>query len=449
VATVPEKARPKKLGNFEVLQEIGQGGMGVVYLARQPTLDRLIVLKKIRRELLLDASMIERFRREARAAATVQHQNVVAVHDCFEFRGDHYIAQEFVDGPDLHAILSHIGRIDPRIAALIGLEVIRGLEEIHARGIVHRDLKPANILVGSLGQTKIADFGIAHGGKWEGLTRPGTLVGSVPYMSPEQMLGKQVDYRSDLFSFGVMLYEIIAGEPPFPKNSDDSIEALLERIEDGKYDKGVAGAPRYLARLIRACLRAQPTRRIPTAMHARRILEKRLGGISPVDCRRKIAVYFRSCDVFQTAEDRTEVLDTTTREPGRKWLKRYGWLVPAGAAATMVALSMVGGQAEEADHAARTSERRIVSTPSTPAVIPTVARSGPARLRFAAVPWAEIRLEDGTSFYTPRAAPIEIQSGRHTIVFEHPRFGTAQVVVELEPGENRLIHHMFDEASRP
>ncbi len=448
MATVPEKTRPKKLGNFEILQEIGQGGMGVVYLARQPTLERLIVLKKIRRELLFDASMIERFRREARAAAAVHHQNVVAVHDCFEFRGDHYIAQEFVDGPDLHAILLHVGPLDPRITALIGLEVVRGLEEIHARGIVHRDLKPANILISNQGETKIADFGIAHGGKWEGLTRPGTLVGSVPYMSPEQMLGKQVDYRSDLFSFGIMLYEMIVGEPPFLENSDDSTETLLERIEDERYDKRVRGAPRYLARLIRACLRAKPTRRIQTAMRARRELEKRLGGVSPADCRRRIALYFQSCDVFQVSENRT-VIRSAPAETKRNRIKKYGWLVPAAAAAAMVAFGMIGGQGEGAGDAVRKPERRVVTAPPTPAVVPAVATSGPARLRFAAVPWAEIRLQDGTRFYTPRAAPIEIESGRHTIVFEHPRFGTAEIVVDLEPGENRLIHHVFNGAPRP
>ena len=447
MATVQEKARTKKLGNFEVLQEIGQGGMGIVYLARQPTLDRQIVLKKIRRELLVDPSMIERFQREARAAARVHHQNVVAVHDCFEFRGDHYIAQEFVDGPDLHAILCHVKRLPARIAALIGLEVLRGLEEIHARGIVHRDLKPANILVGTEGEIKIADFGIAHGGKWQGLTRPGTLMGSVPYMSPEQMLGKQVDYRSDLFSFGVMLYEMFAGQPPFLQDSSDSTDTLLERLENESYDRRVAGAPRYLARLIRACLRAQPSSRIQTAMHARRELEKRLGGISPADCRRRIALYFQSCDVFQTSDDRT-VIRSAPMKPRINRIRRYGWLLPVGAAAAMLAYGILGGR-DEPGAPGRQPPIRVRVAPQAPAVVPAAIPSGPARLRFAAVPWAEIRLEDGRSFHTPRAAPIEIVSGRHTIVFEHPRFGTAEVVVELQPGENRLVHHVFDGARRP
>src|SRR5262245_7233174 len=120
--------------------------MGVVYLARQPALERLVVLKKIRRELLIDPSMLGRFQREARAAAAVHHHNVVAVYDCFEARGDHYIAQELVRGADLRSILAKLGRLDPAVAAHVALEIARGLEEIHASGIVHRDLKPANVL---------------------------------------------------------------------------------------------------------------------------------------------------------------------------------------------------------------------------------------------------------------------------------------------------------------
>jgi len=142
VPTVQSRRRPKKLGSFEILEEIGQGGMGIVYLARQPDLDRPVVVKKMLRGLTVDPSAVERFQREARAAAAVHHQNVVAVYDCFSIRGDHYIAEEYVDGPDLRSVLDEAKRLEPRIAALIALEIVRGLEEIHARGIVHRDLKP-------------------------------------------------------------------------------------------------------------------------------------------------------------------------------------------------------------------------------------------------------------------------------------------------------------------
>ncbi|HSG66632.1 MAG TPA: serine/threonine-protein kinase, partial [Gammaproteobacteria bacterium] len=252
---------PKQLGSFEVLREIGQGGMGVVYLARQPALDRLVVLKKIRRELVADSSMLKRFQREARAAAAIHHQNVVAVYDCFETRGTHYIAQELVNGADLKGVLDRSQRIEPRIAALMVLEVVRGLEEIHARGIVHRDLKPANVLLGAGGEVKIADFGIALEGCGDALTRPGTMIGSLPYMSPEQMLGENVDYRSDVFLLGVLLYEMLVGEPPYRESDGESTDTLLERMQNERYRPARRcrpTVPRRIDRLLRACLRGRP-----------------------------------------------------------------------------------------------------------------------------------------------------------------------------------------------
>ncbi len=271
--------------------------MGVVYLARQPALGRFVVLKKIRGDLGSDANILERFQREARAAAGVHHQNVVAVYDCFSIRGDHYIAQEYVDGQDLRTVLSKLERLDPHIAHLIALEIARALEEIHAGGIVHRDLKPANILLGKDGETKIADFGIALEGNGGGLTRPGTVVGSVPYLSPEQMLGERIDCRSDLFQFGILLYEMVAGAPPFEESNGDDCDTLLERMQRGLYAsprKGAGSLPGHLVRLIKGCLRARPAKRIPSATHIRRRLERRLGNISPVDCRQAIADYLWS-----------------------------------------------------------------------------------------------------------------------------------------------------------
>ncbi|MHC4448179.1 MAG: serine/threonine-protein kinase, partial [Planctomycetota bacterium] len=176
----------KFFGAFLVEEELGQGGMGVVYLGRHRTLDRPVVLKKLRRDLASNSDLVNRFHREARAAAAIQHPNVVAVYDCFSWRTDHYIAQEFIDGVDLRDALSSAGRIPPRPAALIMLEIARGMEEIHAQGTVHRDLKPANVLLGRRGEVKIADFGIALEPSVEPLTQPGIMIGSPPYMPPEQ-----------------------------------------------------------------------------------------------------------------------------------------------------------------------------------------------------------------------------------------------------------------------
>jgi serine/threonine-protein kinase len=287
--------------------------MGVVFLGRQPSLDRPVVLKKLRRDLMEHPRLIERFEREARSAASVHHQNVVAIYDTFAFRGDRYIVAEYVRGEDLKTILSRSGRITSRIAALVALEVARGLEEIHARGIVHRDLKPANVLVGHRGETKITDFGIALGTDPEGLTRPGVLLGSPPYVSPEQMLGERAEYRSDLWSFGILLYEMLTGVQPFPVLEEEEEEGLLRRVQRGLYQpvrKRNPAAPRRLARLVRVCLRPTVKARPASATSVRRSLERHLGCPSPADCREEIAHWLWQRGIFQSGEDQTVRLPT-------------------------------------------------------------------------------------------------------------------------------------------
>jgi len=457
--------QPRKLGNFEVVREIAQGGMGVVYLARQPELDRSVVLKKIRRELLDDCSMLERFKREARAAAAVHHQNVVAVYDCFQARGTHYIAQELVDGEDLGQVLIRVGKFQPRLAALIGLEVIRGLQEIHARGIVHRDLKPSNVLLGHGGEVKIADFGIAIEGAGVGLTRPGTLVGSLPYMSPEQLLGENVDYRGDLFLFGMLLYSMVTGVPPFQESGNDSTDTLLERMQNGRYvrprrrDKRI---PRWLARLIRRCLVGRPPKRIATAAAVRVRLERHLGRISPADCRAEIAWYLAGHGGLRTVDDQTAVRPEALPVPKRRWLPPpVRWLVPAAGAAALV-LVLFGPRLVSTARAPQESVSlpgsdnpstgTPVNPPSTeplPGLVPepvSVTPLDPAHVRFTAYPWAQVRVDDLAPFHTPRAERLELEPGKHEVVFLHPVFGREMREIELDAGEELVVSHVFEKA---
>jgi eukaryotic-like serine/threonine-protein kinase len=457
---------PKRMGSFEVLREIGQGGMGVVYLARQPALERLVVLKKIRRELLVDPGIVERFQREARAAAAVHHQNVVGVYDCFEARGDHYIAQELVDGKDLRSILTKIGRIEPRIAALIALEVAHGLEEIHARGIVHRDIKPGNILIGSTGETKIADFGIAVEGKADGLTRPGILVGSIPYMAPEQILGQRADHRADVFLFGNLLFEMLTGSPPYAGPSNEELESLLERMQAERYPavrKLVPRAPRFLARLIRGCLRARPARRIPTMTLVRRRLEWSLSRPSPCDSRTEIARYLWEHEIFETVDGRT-VRRPALRGPSRRGRARR--VLATAAAVCAVMLVAAGGAGYTLVRKVRATEGVAAGTAATELVLeavpeavpgpapearqaPVAVPAEPAQVTVVANPWAEVRIDGAEPFVTPRAAPIALSPGEHHIVFTHPKFGTAETVVELKSGETRTIRHEFAVEAKP
>ena len=321
----------KTIAGFEVEQTLGEGGMGVIHLARQPGLERRVVLKTLRSELADDERNEERFLREAQAAASVQHQNVVAVYDCFSWRGDRYIAQEFVDGGNLATVLASVGRIPPRIAALVALEIARGLEEIHARGIVHRDLKPSNLLIGRTGEVKIADFGIAFDARAPALTLTGHTVGTPTYMSPEQLAGDRVDPRSDLFALGVVCYEMLTGEPPFGDVESPEGEGLLRRIQAGRYRgvrSAVARTPRWVARLVHRCLRAKLRRRPQAAAELRSVLERCLGRPAPSECRRELAAWLAEREVFgEPAGDATVALPPLRTRPQMGALR---WAVALG-----------------------------------------------------------------------------------------------------------------------
>jgi serine/threonine protein kinase len=330
----------KTLGNYTVESELGRGGMGVVMLARQQSLDRPAVLKKIRRDLCELPELVERFRREARAAAAIHHQNVVAVYDCFSWRGNEYIAQEYVDGIDLASVLTRTRKLPPRIATLIALEVVKGLEEIHANGTVHRDLKPQNIILGRRGEVKIADFGLALEASGSALTRPGVMVGSPPYMPPEQMLGERVDARCDVFALGVVIYESLTGDPPYPEPKDDETESLLGRMQRERYQalrKRNSKAPRYLARIVKKCLRPKARQRISSATEIRKRIEAQLGRPSSADIRTELAAWLWENQVFDQRDNETVVRIMPT--PQRDTTGFVRWTKAAVLAACALALA--------------------------------------------------------------------------------------------------------------
>jgi serine/threonine-protein kinase len=334
---------PRTIGSFAIEREIGSGGMGVVLLGRHATLERRAVLKRLRPELSESEDLVERFAREARAAAAVHHENVVAVYDWIAWRGEHYIAQEYVDGADLRAVLGLAGGLPWRIAALVALEIARGLEAIHARGTVHRDLKPANVLLGRAGEVKIADFGIALDRNGDGLTRPGTTLGSPPYIAPEQLLGERSDARSDLFCFGVVLYELLAGQPPFREPSEDESDTLLERIQRGRFEplrRAAPGTPRWLARLVNTLLRAKPRRRPASVQQVRRSLERRLQTF-PADARIEIASWLWQEAVFQAREGDTIVLSVAEASGAPSAWLRWALAIALGGALLSSALVQI------------------------------------------------------------------------------------------------------------
>ena len=217
-------------GRYRLESKLGSGGMSTVYLARDETLERWVAAKVLHREISDQPDQIERFRREARAVAQVSHPNVVAVIDAGEDGGRPYIVFEYVEGETLKERIDRSGRLPYDEAAAYAIEVGRGLGAAHARRLVHRDVKPQNVLIDSEGRAKVTDFGIARELEQDGLTATGRVLGTTDYVSPEQAMGKEVDARSDIYSLGVLLYEMLTGDVPF--KADNLVGVAMKHVNE-------------------------------------------------------------------------------------------------------------------------------------------------------------------------------------------------------------------------
>jgi eukaryotic-like serine/threonine-protein kinase len=203
-------------GRYELGELIGSGGMAEVYLARDNRLDRAVAVKLLGPAFAADPDLVERFRREAQAAAGINHPNVVAIYDWGQDGRAYYLVMEYVAGQNLRELVRQHGPLPEGRALAIAAEVAAALEAAHARGVVHRDVKPHNVMQDDRGRVKVADFGIAHAGGTTTLTRTGAgVLGSAHYMSPEQARGERVDARSDLYSLGALLFELLTGRTPY------------------------------------------------------------------------------------------------------------------------------------------------------------------------------------------------------------------------------------------
>src|SRR5712691_8112009 len=264
------------LGPYEILSPLGKGGMGEVYRARDKKLDREVAVKVLPQSVAADPDTLARFEREAKAVAALSHPNILAIHDFGNQDGIAYAVTELLEGETLRGKLD-TGPIPQKQAVDYALQVAKGLSAAHEKGIVHRDLKPENLFVSKDGHVKILDFGLAKRveavapGKetsaptGSGHTEPGTVMGTAGYMSPEQVKGLQVDHRSDIFSFGAILYELLSGKKAFKRDTNAETVAAIMRDEPLELSESGRNISPALDHVVRHCLEKDRSNRFQSA----------------------------------------------------------------------------------------------------------------------------------------------------------------------------------------
>ena len=250
---------------YEIIRLLGQGGMGAVYQAYDRELERQVGLKLIRSDMAANPEILKRFKQELILARQITHKNVIRIFDLGQSEGLKFITMEYIDGENLQALLRHKKKLGPAEAANIMAQVCRALEAAHAEGVIHRDLKPQNIMLDKSGRAYVMDFGIARSMVGEGMTQTGALIGTPDYMSPEQAKGLTLDARSDLFSAGIIFYEMLSGQVPF--DADTTMGKLWKRTNESarplnELDKSI---PQPLSDIVRRCLEIDPQKRFASA----------------------------------------------------------------------------------------------------------------------------------------------------------------------------------------
>jgi len=426
-----------KIGNCRILGEIGSGGMAVVYKAVQEPLGRTVAIKALKPSIAVDSQFAKRFEREAHFMASLQHENILHVYDFIKDGRSMYITMEYVRGIDLYDLLERTPVLPIEVAAIVGLQVARALDYAHFRGIIHRDIKPANVMISHQGEVKLMDFGIARDETLSDLTETGTGLGTPSYMSPEQILGDKLDFRSDIFSVGIVLYQMLTGRKPF---QEDDSRTVMQKIRLDRYTiprKINAAVPRTLERILARCMEKMPANRYPTTQALIDDLMEFLAPRVPMNHNSRLVMYLRDIG-FLTNDEAEEILaaagprSSVRRGPFDRKLVRG---VAIAQAALAVAIVVSGGAIQVAsgrfDGGAETFGARL-----TGSVLPH--RAG--YLRVVVDPWAEVWIDGQKVVTTPTAQAIPLSPNvTHFLKFKNPYYREVDREVRLAPEETQVI----------
>jgi serine/threonine protein kinase len=419
----------ERIGNCEILEEIGSGGMATVYRAVQRPLGRTVAVKALKPSIAIDSQFGKRFEREAHFMASLQHENILHVHDFLKQDGSMFIVMEYVRGIDLFDLLERKSPLPPDVAAIIALQVARALDYAHFRGIVHRDVKPANIMVSRQGEVKLMDFGIARDDTMRDLTETGTGLGTPSYMSPEQILGDKLDFRSDLFSLGIVLYQMVTGQKPFVE--DDSF-TVMQKIRLDRYTvarKLNADVPRQLEHIMARCMEKMPANRYGSTQALIDDLVEFLSTCVAINHSARLVMFLREVSVISDAEA-DEILEaagsrSTKKRSHDSMLTRHVALAMGGillaVAASGGVIQSVGGQLGAGE-----GEQEQLGS-----LLPQ-ERAG--FLQVVVDPWAEVYVDGRLLTVTPSAERFMLAPGRHFVKLVHPQFEPVTREVRIERG---------------
>ena len=419
----------EQIGNCKVIEEVGAGGMAVVYKAVQDPLGRTVAIKALKSSIATEPQFAERFEREARFMAAFQQENILNVHDFIKLGGTMFIIMEYVEGVDLYDLLEKYEALPVEIATIVALQVARALNHAHFRGVIHRDIKPANIMISKRGEVKLMDFGIAHADSLTDLTETGTGLGTPSYMSPEQILGEKLDARSDIWSLGVVFYQMLTGKKPFV---EDSQRSVLQKIRLERYvhaRKLNPKVPRQLERILARCMAKLPTDRYGTTQALIHELEDFLASRIVLNYNAYMVSFLQEQGVLSEKEA-SAILSTGAVRAGQQRIIREDRNVLRGVMllyAIVLAVLVFGGLVIQL-----TAPDAATPPPKSTAGI-ALAPSEAGYLEVVADPWAEVHVDGIHLETTPFATPLPLVPGVHYVELIHPVFNTLSREIVIKP----------------